>query len=158
MPKIPTTIRCACGEHYAASYLSGMGLVVALTRAGTPATDLIVTSEIGGRSVSLQVKTGGPSSFSERKKSPGNSQWTWRTGRKAMDLASDSHWFAFVYVGNWPQCEHAPQVFFVPSQTVAKRLRDTQPSQQDWFWMMESEADQFRGMKGYEKLAEALAR
>ncbi len=47
MSKIPSTILCACGEHYVASYLSGTGLVVALTRRGVPATDLIVTSEMG---------------------------------------------------------------------------------------------------------------
>ena len=49
MSKVPSTILGACGEHYVASYLSGMGLVAALTRRGVPATDLIVTSEMGRR-------------------------------------------------------------------------------------------------------------
>ena len=156
MTKIPSTILCACGEHYVASYLSGMGVVVALTRAGTPTTDMIVTSEAGGRAVSLQVKTGGPSSYSARKRNPEKSQWTWRTGRKAMERPNKSHWYAFVYVGDWPQGECSPKVFFVPSEFVARRLRETEDSQQDWFWMLEKESEQYCGLTGYRKLEKAV--
>jgi hypothetical protein len=158
MAKLQSAILCPCGEHYVASYLSGMGLVVALTRAGSPATDLIVTSVTGGRSVSLQVKAGGLYSYSVYKRKPENNQWTWRVGKKAMDRAKDLYWFAFVYIGDWPQRQDspAPRVFFVPSKIVAKKLRSNDKSQQDWFWMLEDEAEPYCGMAGYKKLKKAI--
>jgi hypothetical protein len=158
MAKLQRTVLGACGEHYVASYLSGMGVVVALTRGGTPATDLIVTSETGGRAVSIQVKAGGTFSYTKYKRKPENNQWTWRVGRKAMDRANESHWYAFVYIGDWPQGEHFPKVFFVPSKTVRKKLRGTETSQQDWFWMREDEAKVYSGLTGYQKLKKAFAR
>ena len=102
MAKLPPTILCASGEHFIASYLSGTGLVVALTRRGTPTTDMIVTSEQGGRSLSLQVKTGGIYSHVTSKRNPAKNYWVWRTGSKAADLSNDSHWYAFVFIGDWP--------------------------------------------------------
>jgi len=121
---------------------------------------MIVTLEKGGRAISLQVKTGGLASFSERKRNSENSQWTWQTGRKAMeeDRISESYWYAFVYVGEWPKCGEVPQVFFVPSKCVAQRLSENTPSQQDWFWILEKEADHYRGQTGFEQLMEALSR
>jgi len=55
--KISTAIKGAIGEFYVASFLSAMGLVVALPRGGVPSSDLIVTTQEGRRSISLQVKT-----------------------------------------------------------------------------------------------------
>ena len=156
MPKISPIIRGACGEHYAASYLSGMGLVVALTRAGTPTTDLIVTSEAGGRSVSLQVKTGGIDSHVIFKKTPKNNYWNWRSGSKAAELSNESHWYAFVFIGDWPSGGGPPKVFFVPSKFVAERAHHPDTSE-GWFWMSDAEAEQFHGLDGYEKLAKVLA-
>lgn len=157
MAKLQNAILSACGEHYVASYLSGMGVVVAFTRGGTPATDLIVTSETGGRSVSLQVKAGGLFSHTIYKRKPENNQWTWRAGSKAMDRAKESHWYAFVYIGDWPQGGDSPKVFFVPSKIVAKKLRDNETSQQAWFWMLEDEAENYCGLTGYRKLKKAIA-
>ncbi len=156
MPKVSNQILCACGEHYVASYLSGMRLVVALTRAGAPATDLIVTSETGERSVSLQVKTGGMYSHETYKKKPENNAWKWHTGSKAAALSSESRWYAFVFVGDWPSGGAIPEVFFVPSEVVAQKARDPNISA-GWFWILEAEAEKYRGLKGYGKLANALA-
>ncbi len=163
MAKLQNVILCACGEHYVASYLSGMGLVVALTRAGIPATDLIVTSETGGRSVSLQVKTGAAYNHVTHKKNPEEDFWVWRVGRKAMNGAKESHWYAFVSVGDWPQRKDSPspEVFFVPSKIVAKTLRENPKSQREngqyWFWMSDDEADKYRGLTGYRQIKEAIA-
>src|SRR5579862_3856940 len=137
MAKRQRGILGTCGEHYVASYLSGMGVVVALTRSGTPATDIIVTSESGGRSVSLQVKTGATYNYTNYKRNPENNYWVWRVGSKALDGARESHWYAFVSIGDWPQIKDAPNpnVFFVPSKVVAKTLREGKKNQRDWFWM-----------------------
>ena len=161
MAKVQSGIRCACGEHYVGSYLSGVGAVVAFTRAGSPATDLIVTSETGGSSISLQVKTGGPCSHRIFKKNPENNDWVWRVGKKAMEVSKESHWYAFVYVGDWPlgesefHEEEHPKVFFVPSRVVAKRLRANK-GYEAWFWMPENEAKQYCGLLGYRRLKKAI--
>ena len=157
MSKLASTILCACGEHFVASYLSGMGLVVAFTRRGNPATDMIVTSELGGRSVSLQVKAGGVHSHITRKRKPENNAWAWRTGSKAAENASEFHWYAFVYVGDWPKGGGLPEVLFVPSRIVAQKARDPEIVE-GWFWISQAEAEQYAGLKGFEKLAKALAR
>ncbi len=158
MAKVQSGIRCACGEHYVGSYLSGVGAVVAFTRAGSPATDLIVTSETGGPSISLQVKTGGPYSHVIFKRNPEGNYWVWRVGKKAMKICKESHWYAFVYVGDWPHGkeEEHPKVFFVPSKVIVKRLRAGKKSQREWFWMPENKAKQYCGLLGYRRLKRAL--
>lgn len=154
MAKSQNNTRGACGEHYVASYLSGMGLVVGITKTGAPATDLIVTSESGARSVSIQVKTGGPHSHITQKKKPENNAWCWRTS-KAKRPASDSHWYAFVFVGDWPSDGSIPEVFFVPSKVVAQKAQDPGISE-GWFWISEAEAEPYRGARGYRPMASCL--
>ena len=156
MRKIDNAVRGACGEHFVASYLSGLGLVVALTKGGSPTTDIIVTSELAGRSISLQVKTGGSSSRETYKRKPENNCWIWRAGTRAISAASESHWYAFVYAGDWPASDNLPEIFFVPSSVVVKRLSEQRESQRDWFWMYDADAQEYRGVKGYEKLAKCL--
>ena len=55
--KMSTAIKGAIGEFYVASFLSAMGLVVALPRGGVPSSDLLVTTFEGNKTLSLQVKT-----------------------------------------------------------------------------------------------------
>jgi hypothetical protein len=155
MAKHQSTILCATGEHYVAAYLSGMGLVAALPRGGVPATDLIVTSERGGRSVSLQVKAGGIYSHRIYKRKPENNAWVWRTGPGAKNRSSESHWYAFVYVGDWPSGGGLPEVFFVPSEVVAVKAHDPEIVE-GWFWISEAEAEQYRGREGFKKLKMAV--
>ena len=158
MAKGQSGICCACGEHYVGAYLSGVGAVVAFTRAGSPATDLIVTSETGGPSISLQVKTGRQYSHVIYKRNPKRNYWVWRVGKKAIEICKESHWYAFVYVGDWPHGkeEEHPKVFFVPSKVVVKRLRAGNKSQREWFWMRENAAKQYCGLLGYRRLKRAI--
>src|ERR1019366_5823530 len=156
MAKHQSTILCATGEHYVASYLSGMGLAAALPRGGVPPTDLIVTSERGGRSVSLQVKAGGIHSHVTYKRKPENNAWVWRTKLRAKSRPSDFHWYAFVYVGDWPSHGKPPEVFFVPSKIVAQKARDPNIVE-GWFLISEVEAELYRGKAGYKKLKRAIA-
>lgn len=51
------TITGASGEFFVAAYLSALNLVVALPRGGVPSSDLLVTTERGEKTISLQVKT-----------------------------------------------------------------------------------------------------
>ena len=155
MTKVPPTILGACGEYYVASYLSGMGLVVALTRKGTPTTDLMVTSESGGHSISLQVKSGGSYSHVVYKRKPKYNYWVWRTGRKAMFRPNRSHWYAFVYVGDWPHGKDLLQVFFVPSKVVADRVKTS--NQKEWFWIYDVDTTPYCGLEGFRKLKKAIA-
>jgi hypothetical protein len=154
MARAYTSIRSACGEHYVASYLSGMGLVVGITKAGAPATDLIATSEFGEKSASIQVKTGGIHSHIIRKRKPENNAWCWRAGVRPK-RSSKSHWYAFVYVGDWPSGGEMPEVFFVPSKVVAEKALDPNIVE-GWFWISESEAEQYRGKVGYQRLESSL--
>jgi hypothetical protein len=157
MPKLNPAILGACGEYFVASFLSGSGLVVALTRRGVPASDMLITSDMGGQSISLQVKSGGVYSRTTYKKDPEKIQWTWRVGNKDAVHSNDSHWFAFVFIGEWPLDGDNPDVFFVPSKFVIERAYD--PATNDgWFWMMETEAKGYRGLKGCEMIKKAIAR
>jgi hypothetical protein len=143
-----TMVRCACGEHFVASFLSGIDLVVALTRMGSPATDLFVMSEAGGKSIPLQIKTGGPDSHYVYKRKPVNNYFVWRTG------AITKNWYVFVFVGAWPRGGGFPEVFFVPPEFVAQRVNENKDK--GWFWMYDREAEQYRGLNGYEKLKDAF--
>ena len=86
-------------------------------------------------------------SASQRK--PENNQWTWRVGRKAIDRAKESHWYAFVYIGDWPQGEGSPKVFFVPSKIVGKKLRGR------WAGVNELDGTQNAGQVDRQKTAHA---
>lgn len=107
--------------------------------------------------MSLQIKTGGIYSHVTSKRKPGNNAWVWRIGSKAADNSDDSHWYAFVFVGDWPQGDAIPEILFVPSKVVARVVND--PAIQDgWFWMPEAEAEQYRGRRGCEKLVRVLTK
>jgi hypothetical protein len=161
MEKVTSSIIGAAGEHYVAAMLSCCGLVVAMPRGGVPSTDLIVTRHVGGRAISIQVKTG-THSYENRKRKPEESYYHWDTGFKALDLSSDSHWYAYVFLNGWPSEQGAlPQVFFVPSRVVAACLRKQREEGQKkrmFFWMYEGEAEGYRDLKGYQKLIEHLQR
>ncbi len=73
-----------------------------------------------------------------------------------MTVSDPFHWYAFVYVGDWLNGTGFPQVFFVPSEYVAKRLLGNQPDQQEWFWMKEKEAEQYCGLAGFKNLQKAI--
>jgi hypothetical protein len=159
MAKVASSIVGASGEYYVAAYLSSMGLVVALPRGGTPSTDLIVTTQFGGLSVSLQVKTGaGDSNHMVYKRKPENNYWMWPTSFKAIEVSNESHWFAFVHTAGWPASKCLPDVFFVPSRVVGERMQKEQKKERKFpvFWIMEGDAEQYRGLAGFRPLAEML--
>lgn len=158
MQKLPSSIIGAAGEHYVAAMLSCKGLVVALPRGGVPSTDLMVTQVVGGRAVSIQVKTGGTASFEKKKRKPEESYYVWDTGFKAINLQNESHWYAYVYLNGWPFEHKLPKVFFVPSRIVAECMRKQQEEGQKrpFFWMYEHIAETYKDLIGCQKIIEHL--
>lgn len=160
MEKTQRIIVGTTGEHYVAAYLSGMGLIVSLTRGGIQSIDLLVASPSGGRPISVQVKTGAnPGNHYVSAHKPKDNHWGWNTGPKALDRSDETLWYAFVFTDGWPESGRVPEVFFVPSEVVAKRIQKEQRKgkKQLWFWMYDHDAEQYRGLRGYEKLRAALA-
>jgi hypothetical protein len=132
-------------------------LVVALPRGGSPSTDLLVTSDTGGKTISLQVKTGTASKVSY-KRDPNKDYWQWDTSYRSMALCDPHHWYAFVYLKGWPRSGLTPEVFFVPSPAVASIIQQQhdQGEKRPNFWISVSEADAYSGMAGVSGLLNAL--
>lgn len=159
MSKIPSSIIGACGEHYVSALLSSLGLIVALPRGGVPSTDLIVTNDSCGRSVSLQVKTGS-SPLNVKKRMPNESYYAWDTGKKAIGLCSESLWYAYVDLNGWPYSLRQPNVFFVPSVLVSEVVENAMKRGEKrlFFWFYEREAVKYAGHIGAQPLIEYLSK
>ncbi len=122
MPRHPSAITGAAGEHLVAGRLAAMGCVVALTRGGSPTADLLVTNQAGNETVTIQVKT---STWAGRwrKRDPSRNKWEWPISRKAAELEGDRLLYAFVDLQEWPDSDRQFQVFIVPSEKVASWAR-----------------------------------
>ena len=160
MAKRSTSTIGAAGEHYVAAYLSSKGLVVAIPRANSPATDMLVTAEASGRPISIQVKTG-TSALYTYKRTPEKNYWLWDTQSPPANLVNESHWYVFVFVNGWPSTDDPkmmPITFFVPSRVVDDYLKREQTGlKRPFFIMTLDEAEQYRGEVGYQKLAAAMS-
>lgn len=156
MAKQGRTVIGDCGEFYVASLLAGMGADVRVERVNQKTKDLKVT--FGRRSFSVQVKAGRHHTNEDRKRHPEESHWVWRTGQKCIDITDQRHWYAFVYLGDWPKDDMPPAVFFIPSRIVAKRLRENSRGQRDWFWILKDDAEEFRGLAGIRTMKKAIVR
>lgn len=126
--RFSTSIKGAAGEFYIASYLSALGLVVALPRAGVPTSDLLVTTQKANKTISLQVKT----SFEPQNRSiKYTDYYSWDVSRKSLEIKHTSHWYAFVNLHNWPNVEKSGAIFFVPSADVASLLEKNAWNKED---------------------------
>lgn len=155
MAKHKRTITGDCGEFYVASLLAGVGADVTIERVNAKRNDLNVT--LGRRSFTIQVKAGRRWTNEERVRKPNESRWVWRAGQKCIDITDERHWYAFVYLGEWPKNETPPKVFFVPAKVVAKRLRENQLDQQEWFWMLKADAEKHCGLPGFKRMKRAIS-
>lgn len=136
-----STLTAAAGEHFIAFRLSAMDYPVALTRAGSPTVDMMVGNLTGSETVSLQVKTSS-GAWRERKRKPEESHWEWTVGKGAMDLKGKSVFYVFVDL-KWADNELVtPDVFIVPSETVAAAFSDLTWSMYV-FWIMQHEKDKY---------------
>ena len=123
---------------------------VTVERVNAPTKDLNV--KIGRHAIAVQVKSGRLATSVDFKRKPENNRWVWRAGKKCADIDDPNHWYAFVYLGEWPKRGDAPRVFFVPAELVVETLADKADTGGEWFWMLKSEAEQFCGVKGFRKM------
>ena len=164
-----TAITGAAGEFYVASYLSALGLVVALPRGGVPSSDLLVTTPEGNNTISLQVKTATKPDNSHGKY---GKYLTWSVSSKSKDDTGNSHWYAFVALYDWPQSGKPPEIYFVPSKDVVDLLK-TDWNKEDGtmlffpiFLEINSEAEKYapvknnaayyNGLEGFRKIEDVL--
>jgi hypothetical protein len=156
MAKHKRIITGDCGEFYVASLLAGVGADVRVQRVNQKTKDLNVT--FGRRSFTVQVKAGRLYANEQRKRLPEESRWVWRTGKKCVDIRDKRHWYAFVYLGSWPSDGLPPEVFFIPSKFVAKRLHENDKDQWDWFWILKDDAVKYRDMRGLKTMKRAISK
>jgi len=140
MPRIPSTLTGAAGEHFVACRLSALGYPTALTRGGSPTVDLMVGSKTGQATISIQVKTSNWAWRGFKRKSERN-HWEWDVGRKGLELVSNNILYAFVDMRWNDQSFALPDVFIVPSSVVADFLKP------DWsrfmFWIMQNDKSNY---------------
>jgi hypothetical protein len=155
MVKRTTTITGACGEHYIAAYLSSFGLVVAMLHGGIEGCDLFVAKSKDSHAVGMQVKTGTQSKRNNREE---GEIYLWPTPWNAIDRDDKNLWYAYVWLNNWPESENQPEVFFIPSNVVARRMKQSSKEgyTRPFFWMRADDAKTFRGHSGLKLLLEAL--
>jgi hypothetical protein len=154
--KMSTAIKGAIGEFYVASFLSAMGLVVALPRSGVPSSDLIVTTHEGHRSISIQVKTSLSPIIKSKKY---GDYWSWDVSKKAIENRSKFHWYAFVNANNWPRTGISPSIYFLPSEVVADIVTEwnEQNAPRLFFRIKEvEERDLYEGVAGFGQMEFAL--
>ena len=154
--KISTPIKGAIGEFYVASFLSAIGLVVALPRGGVPSSDLLVTTSEGHKTLSLQIKTS-LSPINESKKY--GDYWSWEVTKDARNDKGESHWYVFVNAWNWPDYKESPDIYFVPSKVVADIVKDwnEENASQLFFRIMEKEERElYIGIQGFKKMERQL--
>ncbi len=122
MPRNPTTITAAAGEHFVAALLAAKGYTVALTRGGTPATDLLAANRSGRKTISVQIKT---SNWARRqyKKKKENDHYEWPIPWDCDERVDEHYWYAFVDLRWWPDGGEFPEVFVVPSSEVARQVQ-----------------------------------
>lgn len=141
MPERSTALTAAAGEHFVAFVLSALGYPVAMTRGGSPTVDLMVGDLAGNASLSIQVKTSNWARREYKRKTEKN-HWEWDVGKKALGLRGDSIYYAFVDLKWEPSSPSLPDVFIVPSASVADFLGP------DWsrymFWIMDADGEMYR--------------
>jgi hypothetical protein len=150
--KISTPIKGAIGEFYVASFLSAMGLVVALPRGGVPSSDLLVTTSKGHKTLSLQIKT----SLSPINKSiKYGDYWSWDVSKNAKENKNEFHWYVFVNIYNWPNSGESPDIYFVPSKLVTDIVKEwnEENASRLFFRIMEKEErGLYIGTEGFKKM------
>jgi hypothetical protein len=128
-----------------------------MPRAGVPGLDLLISNEKGGRAIRMQVKTGTQATRND--KELGKKIYLWPTSYAAIERGDDEFlWYAYIWLNDWPSKENLPEVFFVPSQVVAKCMKGSKDDKVSWpyFWMPVDEAQQYKGDLGFQLLLDAL--
>lgn len=117
MPKQSGILIGTAGVYHVASQLAACGLHAAVTFGNAPSVDILVASQDGSSTISLQVKT---SHWALRKRGRGNKKqphhYEWDVGEKSAKLNLPGLFFAFVDLKLGTG--ELPDVFVIPSNQV----------------------------------------
>ncbi|NBC09323.1 MAG: hypothetical protein GVY26_19210 [Bacteroidetes bacterium] len=102
------------GEHFVAYKLARRNLYVGLTLGNMPNIDLLLSSNSGLKSISIQVKT---SKKAYRKKRHGSEGYEWDVNAGVIGRHSIDFWYAFVDFKGAEDTQ--PDVYIVPSLWVS---------------------------------------
>lgn len=150
----------ACGEHYVAALLSGLGLIVALPRGGVSTTDLLVTDPDCESAVAIQVKTS-RNPLQDGHKARAEQYLAWHTSANVIGRVSPSLWYAYVALNEWPTAQHSPDVYFVPSEEVSRVVREeqrTSSSSMLFYWLGVEQSEAYLGTRGAQAILDQLKR
>lgn len=106
------------GEHYVAYKLARKNLYVGLTLGNMPHIDLLLSSNSGLRSISIQIKT---SKGAYRRKRYGHEGYEWDVNKGVIGRHSTDFWYAFVDF-KWDENEE-PDVYIIPSLWVSEFVK-----------------------------------
>lgn len=111
-------IAAIAGEHYVAHKIAMLGFLPTLVRQRTPRVDLLVSSEQGGRTVAIQIK----SAFHATRESNApakDAQYELRfpLGYRAINSSSDAAFFCFVDLKRLTPMA-TPDVYVVPAAVL----------------------------------------
>lgn len=106
------------GEHFVAYKLASMEYYVGLTLGNMPNVDLLLSSNDGLKSISIQIKT---SQGAYRRNRYGNEGYEWDVSANVIGRHSPDFWYAFVDLKGDKIME--PDVYIVPSKWVAEFVK-----------------------------------
>ena len=107
--KLSNQLTGTAGEYLAAGELSLRGYIASISLRNAKGLDILISSEISYKSISVQVKT-------TKNKNP-----TWMLSKKNEDIISPS--FFYIFVRLKPEGTR-PDFHIVPSRIVAKSIKD----------------------------------
>jgi hypothetical protein len=147
----------ACGEFYVSAYLSRRELFVALPRAGIQNIDLFVASDASKRHIGIQVKTT-PNAYGKDK---AGEYLSWVQSYPADDnIGRPDLWYAYVNLNDWLTGQDQPDIYFIPSVGVMKRmheLRESDPKPwREHFWMFVDAFLPYKNEAGFALLKDAM--
>jgi len=102
------------GEHFVAYKLARLEYYIGLTLGNMPNVDLLISSNDGLKSISVQVKT---SQSAYRRNRYGNEGYEWDVSANVIGRHSLDFWYAFVDLKGDETID--PDVYIVPSIWVA---------------------------------------
>jgi hypothetical protein len=117
------------GVYLVAAQLSRRGFVVSPTSRSAHGVDLLASSPNGSRTLAIEVKTNARTfNF-------------WLLGKKAKEMTSRGHYYAFVNIG-----EGYEEYFIVPSRIVATRMKEKTrgPRKSKWRSISRDKVEKFR--------------
>ena len=110
-----------------------------------------------GKSISLQIKTA-KNPLNSPKKS--DDYYAWDVSKKVLEITDATHWYAFVNLNDWTNCDKKPDIFFVSVLDVAENVKNEKNNKPDatrlFYCPLVTDAEHFKGNKGIKKMLEIL--